>query len=229
MINEKKILAIIPARGGSKRLPRKNVLSIAGKPLISWSIEAAKNSKYIDKIKVSTDNVEIAAVAQEFGVPTPFLRPEELASDTATTLSVILHELNNSVEDVDIVIVLQPTSPLRTTRHIDEAIELFEQNIAVSVVSVTECEHSPLWTNTLPKNRSMYNFITPEKLKRSQDLDTYFRLNGAIYIYDVSTLIERNAIFYCKDTYAYVMGSEFSVDIDNYQDFKLAEFLILGT
>lgn len=124
MINGKRVIAIIPARGGSKRLPRKNVLSLAGKPLIGWSIEAAQQSKYIDEIFVSTDDQEISDVAFQFGVNVPELRPIELATDTASSTDVLIYTLRKFGQQSNIIVSLQPTSPLRTAKHIDEALAL---------------------------------------------------------------------------------------------------------
>jgi len=226
MINNKKIIAIIPARGGSKRLPRKNVLPLNGKPLIAWSIEAAQKSKYIDSIFVSTDDKEVAEVSREFGVDVPELRPEELASDTATTESVIFYTLNKFGQDADVVVILQPTSPLRTYKNIDEALELFVKKNAFSVVSVTPCEHSPVWSNTLPKDRAMGDFLKSEALRRSQDLEEFYRLNGAIYSFDINKLKERGEIVYTSESYAYVMENEVSQDIDTQLDFDVSEFIL---
>lgn len=226
MLNDKKIMAFIPARGGSKRLPRKNVLPLAGKPLINWSIEAGKKSQYIDRVFVSTDDKEIADVACQLDAELPELRPAELASDTAKTEDVLLYSLEKFAPDVDVVVLLQPTSPLRTAEHIDEALELFMEQEAFSVVSVTPCEHPPLWSNTLPKDNSMGDFIRPEALSRSQDISQYYRLNGAIYIFDVKKLREYNEIRYTSETYAYVMDSDVSFDIDTEIDFDLAQFFM---
>ncbi len=225
MINGKRVIAIIPARGGSKRLPRKNVLSLAGKPLIGWSIEAAQQSKYVDEIFVSTDDQEIADVASEFGINVPELRPIELATDTASSTDVLIYTLKKFGSQSNIIISLQPTSPLRTAKHIDEALELFITKGAFSVVSVTPCEHPPQWANILPEDGSMKDFIQGNN-KRSQDLGEYYRLNGAIYIYDVHELLNSGAILYIEDTYAYKMSNKYSVDIDNEFDFELAEYII---
>lgn len=219
-------MAFIPARGGSKRLPRKNVLPLAGQPLINWSIEAGIKSQYIDRVFVSTDDKEIADVACQLDVELPELRPAELASDTAKTEDVLLYSLEKFAPDIDIVVLLQPTSPLRTAEHIDEALEQFIQQKAFSVVSVTPCEHPPLWSNTLPKNNSMGDFIRHEALSRSQDISQYYRLNGAIYIFDVKKLREYKEIRYTSETYAYKMSNEVSFDIDNKLDFDLAEFFM---
>lgn len=226
MIDNKKVMAIIPARGGSKRLPRKNVLSLNGKPLIAWTIEAAQKSKYIDTVFVSTDDPEIADVSQKFGVDVPELRPEKLASDTATTESVLFYTLNKFGSDVDIIVILQPTSPLRTAQHIDEALELFIKKEAFSVVSVTPCEHSPLWANTLPKDGSMRGFLRPEALQRSQDLEEFYRLNGALYFFDVDKLNNIGGILYTSESFCYVMSNNVSIDIDNRLDFELVEFFM---
>ncbi|MCL4114501.1 cytidylyltransferase domain-containing protein [Vibrio lentus] len=226
MINTKKILAFIPARGGSKRLPRKNILPLAGKPLIGWSIEAAKDSKYINQIFISTDDQEIAEVAQSFGIDVPELRPSHLASDTASTADVLTYTLEKFGNNVDIVVLLQPTSPLRTAVHIDQALELFVKKQASSVVSVTPCEHPPTWSNTLPDDGSLGEFVRPEALKRSQDLEEFYRFNGAIYIFDVRKLLKCRDICYTNESFAYVMENKDSFDIDQQLDFDLAEFFI---
>lgn len=226
MINGKKIIALIPARGGSKRLPRKNVLPLNGKPLIGWTIDAAKGSNYVDEIFVSTDNVEIADIASKYGANVPGLRPAHLASDTATTESVLLHTLESFGSDADILILLQPTSPLRTARHVDEALEMFVKKSAHSVVSVTPCEHSPMWANTLPEDFSMGDFIQPDALNRSQDLERFYRLNGAMYVFETKALLKEKKITYTDRSFAYVMENKFSFDIDTEFDFDLAEFFM---
>ncbi|GLS89033.1 hypothetical protein GCM10007916_01000 [Psychromonas marina] len=226
MINDKRILAIIPARGGSKRLPRKNILPMIGKPLISWSIDAAKSSKYIDTVFISTDDEEIQSISLKYGANVPELRPKKLASDTASTESMLLYTLNKYGENYDVVILLQPTSPLRTVDDIDNAVELFVEKHAFSVVSVTSCEHSPLWSNTLPIDSNMKDFINNENLRRSQDLDNFYRLNGAIYIFDIKKLQRYGKICYTKESYACKMSNVNSVDIDTELDFQVAELLL---
>ena len=226
MIDNKKVMAIIPARGGSKRLPRKNTMPLKGKPLIGWTIEAAQKSKYIDSVFLSTDDENIADISKHFGVDIPEFRPKELASDKATTQSVVLYTLEKHAQDIDIILVLQPTSPLRTEEHVDEALELLIEKGAFSVVSVTPCEHPPMWSNTLPKDGSMGQFIRKESNVRSQDFGDFYRLNGALYLYDVSKLKEIGSMEYRHDSFAYVMSNETSVDIDTDLDFKFAEFLL---
>ena len=181
MYQNKTFLAIIPARGGSKRLPKKNILNLKGKPLVEWSIEAGLNSKYIDKVIVTSDDAEILDIVKGTGAEA-INRPIELASDTSTTFDAIKHVID-SVEIYNYIVLLQPTSPLRTEKHIDEAIELLVNKNADSIVSVCETDHSPLWSNTLPSDCSMSNFIKDDiRNKRGQDLEVYYRLNGAIYI-----------------------------------------------
>lgn len=223
----KKYLAIIPARGGSKRLPRKNILPLADKPLIGWTIEAALNCDAINKIVVSSDDNEILAVANSYKV-NALKRPEYLATDTATSFDAIKHAIENN-DGYEYVVLLQPTSPLRTAKHLQEAIQLLEEKQADAVISVCETEHSPLWANSLPEDKNMQGFLREELLNtRSQDLPTYYRLNGAIYICKTDKLLEAGSFFLKENIYAYVMDAESSVDIDTEIDFKWAEFLVCG-
>jgi len=227
MYKDKTFLAIIPARGGSKRLPRKNILDLAGKPLIAWSIEAGLNSKYIDKVIVSSDDAEILDISKQYNAQI-IVRPNYLASDTATTFDAIKHTIDN-VEQYDYIVLLQATSPLRNNQHIDEAIELLESKNADAVVSVCEMDHSPLWSNTLDESLSMQGFLKDEVLnKRSQDLEKYFRLNGAIYICKTDELLEEKSFFLKKSIFAYMMDRESSVDIDEEIDFKIVKVLLNG-
>lgn len=222
MLNGKTFLAVIPARGGSKRVPRKNVLDLAGKPLIAWSIEAGLKSKYIDKVIVTSDDDEILDIANKFGSDT-IKRPDSLASDTATSIDAVKHTIQNTPA-YDYIVLLQPTSPLRTAHHIDEAIERLEYKNADAIVSVCEMGHSPLWSNTLPKDGNMEGFLRDEiKNIRSQDLPIYYRLNGAIYIVKTDRLMAENTFIINENIFSYVMDDTSSVDIDNELDFKLAK------
>jgi len=221
----KKYLAIIPARGGSKRLPNKNILFLNGKPLIEWTIQAAKKSKYIDNIIVTSDSDKILEIAKHNDV-LALKRPQELATDYATTVDVIKHVLTE-FNEYEYIVLLQPTSPLRNEKHIDEAIEMLETKKADAVVSVCEMEHSPLWSNILHSDLSMKNFLREEiKNKRSQDLEKYYRLNGAIYICKKDKFLQENTLFLKDNIFAYIMDRKSSVDIDDEVDFKLAEVLI---
>ncbi|MDP2143568.1 MAG: acylneuraminate cytidylyltransferase family protein [Gallionella sp.] len=231
MPEKKTFLAIIPARGGSKRLPRKNVLDLGGKPLIAWSIEAACDCPYLDEVMVTTDDAEIANVARLHGANVPFLRPEALASDTAASFDAIKHAIDfyqhEMGREFDFVVLLQPTSPLRGARDISAAIELLEQKNADAIISVCEVDHSPLWMNTLPDDLSMDKFIRDEvKNVRSQDLPKNYRLNGAIYICRTSRLLAEESFFISGNIFAYIMNRNESVDIDDISDFRLAQSLL---
>jgi len=224
MHNNKTFLGIIPARGGSKRLPRKNVLNLDGKPLIAHTIVAGKQSKYIDDVIVSSDDDEILEVSKKYG-STTIKRPEKLASDTATTFGAIKHTIEN-VKKYNYIVLLQATSPLRNSQHIDEAIELLVSKNADAVVSVCEMDHSPLWSNTLDETLSMSCFLSDEVLnKRSQDLEMYYRINGAIYICKTTKLLEEKSFLIKDNIFAYKMDRESSIDIDEEIDFKIAEVL----
>ena len=225
MYKNKTFLAIIPARGGSKRLPRKNVLDLNGKPLIAYSIEAGLDSSYIDKVVVTSDDDEILTISKKYGAVT-INRPNELASDIATTFDAIKHTVDN-YEKYDYIVLLQATSPLRDEKHIDEAIELLELKKADAVVSVCKMDHSPLWSNTLDESLSMVGFLKDEVLKkRSQDLEKYYRLNGAIYICKTEKLLEEKSFFLKENIFSYVMDRKSSVDIDEEIDFKIAEVIL---
>ena len=222
-------IAIIPARGGSKRLPGKNIKLLGGKPLIAWTIEAAIKSNIFDHIFVSTDSEEIASVSRDYGAKVPFLRPAELASDTATTNDVVTHlvewfekEYN---KEVTTVAILQPTSPLRNAQHIQEAFKVMEMKRAKAVVSVCELEYPIQFCNQLGVDGAMDGFIELGDMKRTQDLDSTYRLNGAIYIFD-NTYVGRMNDLYSEGTFAYIMDSKSSIDIDTKDDFDLAEHLI---
>jgi len=226
MIEDKKVLAVIPARGGSKRLPRKNVLPLAGKPLIAWTIEAGKGSKYIDKIVVSSDDDEILEIARNYKVDT-IKRPSYLATDEAKTVDVVKHVLENQRENFKYIILLQPTSPLRKAEHIDEAFEILIKKNADAVISVCPVDHPVQWCNTLPDNLSMINFISEEVLnKRSQELPVYYRINGAIYIVKTERFITEHTFFLKDKIFAYIMDRKSSIDIDDKIDFKIASVLV---
>jgi N-acylneuraminate cytidylyltransferase/CMP-N,N'-diacetyllegionaminic acid synthase len=223
------ILYIIPARVGSKGLPGKNIRLLGNKPLIAYSIEAAVNSIFKGTVIVSTDDEEIASVGKKYGATVPFIRPNELATDAASTMDVVFHAINFYKQQhvfFDLIVVLQPTSPLRTSTDIDQAISLMKEKNVAAVVSVCESEHHPLWTNILPADGSMKNFIREEvKGKNRQQLPVNFRLNGALYI-SKSEALEIYKGFIHEKTIAYIMPTDRSVDIDHEIDFKLAELLL---
>lgn len=220
---KKMTLAIIPARGGSKRLPRKNVKYLHGKPLIAWTIEAALSAKTIDDVIVSTDDDEIASVSLQYGAQVPFMRPSSLASDTSTTEDVIRHAVDfmSAVASYDKIIILQPTSPLRTAESIDEANLFFDDKNANAVVSVTECEHNPNWINGLDDSYSLNGFLDSKSFKTGR----YYRLNGAIYIIK-KEFAHDFSFFYKENSFAYVMNRNESIDIDEVSDFEYANYLL---
>lgn len=226
----KKVLALIPARGGSKRLPRKNALPLGGKPLIAWSIDVARSCGVDMDILVSTDDAEIAQIAREHGADVPFLRPEHLASDTASSLDVALHALGHQLErgrDYDWLLLLQPTSPFRQASDIQGAFKKLAVPGVQAVISVCPVDHSPLWSNQLPPDGSMDDFLRPEvKGKRSQDLPKFYRLNGAIYLCSTALLRREKTFFPSQGAHALLMDKQTSIDIDDAFDFRIAEALL---
>ncbi len=225
-----RILGLIPARGGSQRIPRKNVLPMAGKPLIAWTIDAALDANSLNRIIVSTDDTEIAEISRRHGADVPFLRPPEIASDTASGLDVMLHTLRTLLdvgEYYDYIVLLQPTSPLRSSQDIDDAIHLLLDKKADAVVSVCQTDHPPEWSNTLPDNLSMAAFYRPGvREKCSQDLPKSYRLNGAVYVYNCEHLLRDENLNMDDCCYAYVMPRERSIDIDTAMDFEIAQLFL---
>ncbi len=231
MYKEKNILGLIPARGGSKGLPRKNIKPLLGKPLIVWTIEQALSSKYLDRVVVSTDDKEIADISKKYGAEVPFMRPKELATDKSKGIDVVLHTINwlkenDNRKQYDLIMLLQPTSPLRKSENIDKATELLFLKEAKTIVSVCEVDYHPLWANTLPEDGCMKDFIIQEIMnKNRQELPVFYRLNGAIYL-AYCDYIKQCKSFMGKETFAYIMPREKSIDIDSEVDLKLAEILI---
>jgi len=229
MYKNKKIIAIIPARGGSKRVPRKNIRILAGKPLIAYTIEGAKNSKYISRILVSTEDKKISQISRKMGAEV-IARPKKLTKDTTPTIDVILHALNflKGKEGYvpELVVLLQPTSPFRTSEDIDKSIELFmNTSNCLSLISVTEFENPPFWALKVEKNSLKPVFGKKYFRMRHQDLLKTYRPNGAIFIAKPETLYKYKT-FYTSKSIAYFMPVERSVDIDTEFDFLFAKFLI---
>ncbi|MBQ7594948.1 MAG: acylneuraminate cytidylyltransferase family protein [Synergistaceae bacterium] len=227
MFNEEKILALIPARGGSKGIKGKNITPLAGRPLIAYTIEAALNSKYIDKVIVSTDNQEIANTAKKFGAEVPFMRPPELADDKAKTIDAVLHalrELNQDGKSYDVLILLQPTSPLRNTEDIDNAIETFFDNGKKGLVSISPVEDSPVLIRSLDSQGKMSRLLNLNSTCRRQDMPEYFRVNGSIYINNVSEI--NISTSFNDNPIPFIMTREHSLDIDEPKDLILAEYYI---
>ena len=222
------ILAIIPARSGSRGLKNKNIKELLGMPMMAYSIRAALESKIFDTVMVSTDSEEYASIAKKYGAEVPFLRSEYASSNTASTRDCIIEVLKKYEEKgikYDRFMILQPTSPLRKEAHIKEAFKLFEEKNAKSVISVCEMEHSPLWSNILKSDLCMKNFIYRSKDDIRQNLDIYYRINGAIYLHDVKYYLEHE-YFYDDTSFAYIMPKINSVDIDDEFDFNIAEIFL---
>ena len=221
------MISIIPARGGSKGLPGKNILPLCGKPMIAYTIEAAKQSKYIDHVIVSTDDQKIAEIALQYGAEVPFLRPDFLASDTAQavdnyiyTIERLSKEWNTPIEEF---VVLQPTSPLRIAEDIDGAIEMFMEKKADSVISYTPEAHPVRWHKYLDENNAFVD-IFDTTIANRQDLKTSYYPNGAVYVFRFSMIKERK--YYTDKSYGFVMPRVRSVDIDYKEDFDYVEFLM---
>lgn len=225
MINGKSVLAIIPARGGSKGVPRKNIKVLAGKPLIAWTIEEAQKSKYIDLLILSSDDAEIITVAKEWGCEAPFVRPPELATDATSGIEPILHAINN-IPGYDYVVVLQPTSPLRKFMDIDGALETCINREAVACVSITKVNKTPYWMFSLCNDLRLKPFVKGGNLAMPRQLlPDIYELNGAIYLAETDWFKETKT-FINQDTIGYIMPVERSLDIDSLSDFIYAETLI---
>ena len=220
MFKDHSILAVIPARGGSKGIPGKNIIEVAGRSLIAYTLEAAKNSRFIDYVLVSTDSEEIADAARKYGGEVPFLRPDELASDTAKTIDAVLHcvkEMEKLGKSFDTVILLQPTSPLRTAKDIDGAIELFFKNGEKSLVSVSELDVNPVLIRRVEDGRAV-PILNESSTVRRQDFKKYYRVNGAIYINKASELGSETSLN--DNETAYIMDSSHCIDIDSMEDIE---------
>jgi CMP-N-acetylneuraminic acid synthetase len=226
VINGKSILAIIPARGGSERLPDKNILPFAGKPLIVWSINAAKGSKYIDRIIVSTDDKKIADIAKKNDCNVPSLRPEELATNDASTNDIVIHILNLIQNNFDIVLILQPTSPLRESEDIDDGLEMMDRKNLPVIVSVCESGKPLNWHYTIEEDGRLKSLIIEDKFSTSQsEITKTYLPNGALFISETE-FFRINKTFFTKSTSAYIMPPERSIDIDNQMDFLIGETLV---
>lgn len=228
MYRQKKILAIIPARSGSKGLKDKNIKELNGKPLIAYTIEAAKKSGVFEDIVVSTDSDYYAKIAVKYGAQVPYLRPKELSSDISKSSDVILHEIEKYEKYgkiYDYFMLLQPTSPLRDETDIKNSVDLLINTEANSVVSVCECEHSHLLTCKLDISNRLDGLLDKINNLRRQDMESYYRLNGAIYISNVE-YYKKYSNFYKEKCTAYIMDKYKSIDIDDIYQFKFAELLL---
>ena len=224
------ILGLIPACGGSKSIPRKNIKLLAGKPLIAWTIEAALKSQKLTRVIVSTDDAEIAEVARKWGAETPFLRPAEFSGDDSSSISVVLHAIHWFEEQErflpDYVLLLQPTSPFRKAQDICAAMELMEARQSVAVVSVIEAAKHPYLCKRILSDSTLADFVASDlAYLRRQDLPPAYALNGAIYLNRRESLL-RDRSFWPSGTLAYVMPTDRSLEIDTPWDWRLAELIL---
>ena len=224
MYKEKKFLCVIPARKGSKRIKWKNIVPLAGKPLLEYTIECAKKSIYVDRVIVSTDSYFIKKLAQQNGVDVPFLRPRNLATDEAKTIDVLLHTIeyceNIENQKYDYIVLLQNTSPLRKTWQVDEAIEKIVNNDFESLVSISALKVRP---ELMRKFYDDKNIISIFNEKETGNL--LYRVNGAIYINKINKNLNKNTIL-ANNNLAYIMDKKTSVDIDTIEDIEIAEYYL---
>lgn len=222
------ILAIIPARSGSKGLKDKNIKDLCGKPMMAYTIEAAAESGIFNTIHVSTDSEQYAQIAMQYGADVPFLRDAAYAADKSSSWDVVgyvLNEYKKLGKQFTMIALLQPTTPLRTAENIKGAYEVFLRNSANAVVSVCETDHPPLWTDVLPEDCNMKGFVTKKyrEIPRQQ-MPIYYRVNGAIYLMKIEMLTDILNL-YDRNCYAYVMDKNHSIDIDDEYDFRLVEYM----
>lgn len=221
-------LAIIPARGGSKGIKDKNIIELDGKPLLAHSIQAGLNSKYIDKVVVSTDSKIISKIAKKYGAEVPFIRPEYLASDTAKTIDTVIHcieEMKKLGEEYKYVVLLQPTQPLRQPWHIDEAIELMLKTDEDALSSVSRVKDHPILMRTIDENGHAVNLLNESSTKRRQDFPDFYKVNGAIYINKINENLNSKTSLN-DNRLAYIMDEMYDVDIDELMDLELAQIAL---
>lgn len=226
----KSVLAIIPARGGSQGIYRKNLVDLNGKPLLAYTIDAAKNASLVSKVILSSEDSEVNGLATYMGLMSAYRRPATLATNEADMVDVVIHVLEwlklNEQYYPDSVLLLQPTSPLRTSEDIDKAIECYQSNHLQSLTSVHRMKEHPY--DCIKGFKNQWSYLTERQCSsnRRQDYqESFFHINGAIYICSPS-FIETNACFVNETTFMYEMNSERGIDIDEYQDLSLASFIL---
>ena len=229
-MDSEKIIAVIPARAGSKRLPRKNVLPLAGRPCIEWTLEAVSESTEVSRVAVSTDDPAVQELASHYADVEIVDRPELLGHDEASTVDVMLHALEVlKAHDSQFswLLLLQPTSPLRTSVHIDEAVKLVREKGADGLVSICRTGHPREWIAPATPGQSLEKFFSETELHRSAaSLPTSYTVNGAIYLIRTSVFEEEKTFFPKKKIIGYEMERRYSVDIDDLYDFELAEWTL---
>lgn len=235
MYKGKKFLAIIPARGGSKGIPLKNIFSVGGRALIEYTIDSASDSKYLDRSIISTDSEKIKSVSEKYikannkRVDIPFLRPEELATDTSKTIDCVVHAVDwlkkNENLEYDYIVLLQNTSPLRKAFHIDEAIEMIIDKDEQSLVSLREVSEHPILIRSLAENGKVKKLLDVDSTVRRQDFKPFYKIDGSIYIVKLDEDFGLNTSFNDGEI-GYIMEECYSVDIDNYLDVKAVEYYL---
>jgi len=223
MYKSKRIVAIIPARGGSKGIPNKNIIEVGGKPLIAYTIETALQSNYVDDVFVTTDSRKIAEISKEWGASVPFMRPSELATDESKTIDAVIHTLENLSEDYDYVVILQPTQPLRTAIKLDRAIELLINSLEDSLVSVSKVKQHPILMRTIDGKGILQSLLRQNSTVRRQDFQDVYIVDGSIYINAISTLNNETSLN--DNILAFISDSEV-IDIDEFEDLERLEELI---
>jgi CMP-N,N'-diacetyllegionaminic acid synthase len=223
------MIAIVPARGGSKGLPGKNIRNLCGKPMIAYTIETALESKYVKEVIISTDQKKIADIAVEYGATCRFMRPHELARDDShaidTYLYTVEHLNGQHGYNINEFVVLQPTSPLRIAQDIDNTIDIFYRHKADSAASFTKETHPIIWHKYLDEEGKILSLFPEEQMQNRQEIRPTYYPNGAIYVFKYDLLL-KNRCYYTQRSYAYIMPFERSVDIDDIDDFEYAEILL---
>ncbi|MCF0129935.1 MAG: acylneuraminate cytidylyltransferase family protein [Pseudobutyrivibrio sp.] len=221
------MLAVIPARGGSKGIPHKNIVDLGGRPLIDYTIQAALGSKYVDRLVVSTDDEEIALVSKACGADVPFLRPDYLSSDTAKSIDALIHAVEFCEDEeskaYDIIVLLQATSPFRDSGDLDGALERFIATGELGVVSMNEVEENPVLIRTMDESGNLTKLMDTSSTVRRQDMKKFYFVNGAIYINNRKTLNRATSLN--DNPVGYVMTLDHSIDIDDMSDLEYARFL----
>lgn len=227
MYNNNSILALIPARGGSKGIPGKNIKEFNGRPLIAYTITAALQSRYVDFIVVTTDSEEIAAVARAFGAETPFLRPAELARDDSRTIDAVVHARDAMAalgRMSDVIVTLQPTSPLRRAEEVDGAVETFFSHGCLGLASVSEVSENPVLTRRIDQSGVLHPILPLPSTVRRQDMPKFWHVDGAVYINRAESLTPDTSLN--DNPIAFVMPPMRSSDIDDIEDFLRAEEIL---
>lgn len=227
MFEGKTILALIPARGGSKGVPKKNIKSLCGHPLIAYTISAARKSKYVDAVVVTTDSEEIAETARRYGADVPFLRPAELADDASRSIDAACHAvaaLKEMGRQYDVLVWLQPTSPLRRVEDIDQAIERYFSHGELGLVSVCSVSENPVLIRKMDTSGVLHPLLMMSSTVRRQDMPLFYHVDGAIYINKVSEISPETSLN--DNPIGFLMPKDHSVDIDSIDDFINAERIL---